>query len=382
MAKRRGSGLSTVVNFMSEEAQQRLQARFDEPRLALAEISPDPHQPRRLLPAPLAVALDAGEISPVEAIDQWLGEARADDPTLRELRALASSIEQHGLINSITVRRPAPDEPLAGTFRYLIVTGERRYWAHALLASQGRAIHEGDLVLDPAQIKVSLAAEGISVRAHQLIENLMREDINAVEKAEGMWALRCELSGVNRGSLPSAEGRAELQASGALVPWNRVEEALGISRRYRIYVTSVLQLSEDSQRMVLEYNLSERLIRPIVQKLRNHPALQVSALRQIHRWQQAESGANGPLLTSVNHLVQRLLDHGDVPAAREAPLHSVQLQRRLRALLTWLDRLDEGAWAGLQQEVERADVLGEDLETLLERLQALRPDGGGVQRTW
>ena len=101
---------------------------------------------------------------------------------------------------------------------------------------QDRQIHEGDTVSSPQKIKVTLAADGITVRAHQLIENLNREELGAIEKAEGMWALRYELSGVND-AYDAHDQPSQETSSAKLVPWKLIEESLGISKRYRSYVT-------------------------------------------------------------------------------------------------------------------------------------------------
>jgi len=159
--------------------------------LALEAIRPDADQPRQLLPPALHQALTAGQLTPVEVLRNWLSQADETDPDsaqrpVRELHRLATSIAHYGLINPITVRRARPDEALPAGVDYVIVTGERRYWSHVLLSIEGRRIQEGTEVSEPGQIKAVIVQAGISVRAHQLIENLMREDINAVEKARGL----------------------------------------------------------------------------------------------------------------------------------------------------------------------------------------------------
>lgn len=79
------------------------------------------------------------------------------------LRELAASIEQHGLIQPVTVKEAAGD-------RYLLVAGERRYRAHQLLgrATIAAIITQGN----PDEIA--------------LIENLQREDLNPLEAAEAL----------------------------------------------------------------------------------------------------------------------------------------------------------------------------------------------------
>ena len=117
-------------------------------------------------------------------------------------------------------------------------------------------IQEGLETRDPHRIKATVATEGISVRAHQLIENVMREDIDAVEKAQGFLALRYELSGFEN----EAEGGSN--HGSPLVAWGQVEKALNVSRRYRQYVTSVLKLSDEAQEIVRQHKLTERAVRP------------------------------------------------------------------------------------------------------------------------
>jgi len=283
--------------------------------LPLGIVRPDPEQPRRLLPANLQSALaEQGKYDPVIIMKSWLAQAPKGDAKLGDLRKLADSISRHGLINPISVR--PLDPPLSDGTQYLIITGERRYWAHVLLAAEGRQIQIGEQA-DPGQVQALLAPDGISIRAHQLIENIVREDINAVEKAHGMVALRYELSGVNPGSPPSP---AKELSTSELISWTEVSNALDISKRYRIYVTSVLDLSDDAQAIVTEYNLAEKTIRPIVQKLKKYPTLQVEALQQLVGWQRendSEEGVDRAVNNkSVTALVNRLLVRENRPMSQ------------------------------------------------------------------
>ena len=413
MARKKG-GLGGVTGTLFGEIAPYGRVQEEGPSLLpLVEIRPDPGQPRRLLPADLAGAVANGELTPDLAIREWMERAEAEetDPaskrSARELRRLAVSIEAHGLINPITVRRPREDEELPADVKYLVVTGERRYWAHVLLMVEGRHIQEGDEVQEPDRIKATIAPEGISVRAHQLIENLMREDINAVEKARGLWALRYELSGVAHGSpLPTddADGNEVevTHGSPSLVPWGKVQEALGISKRHRIRITSVLDLCREAQALVAEHNLSERAIRPIVQKLKDRPDLQVEALKQLVAWQQeneGDEGAGRPLVASVRELVDQLLAREvEAASAEEAvaraaqvvtrPPGARQFRSKIRSSLRFLDRLEENDLAALTHDLataeEYADVV-DDLRNLRERIDAILEavegyEAGGVTR--
>src|SRR3954449_1249942 len=91
-----------------------------------------------------------------------------------ELQELADSIKQHGVIQPIAVR------PVKGaTDRFEIIAGERR-WRAAQLAG----LHEVPIVpLDVTE------AEALEIA---IIENVQREDLNAMEEAQGYHALADE----------------------------------------------------------------------------------------------------------------------------------------------------------------------------------------------
>jgi len=124
----------------------------------LNRIMPDFSQPRHFLPFELRQKLSLGDITPEEAMQDLVARAEGGDQLAslilggrnevadedsetvadddKGLLALANSIKTVGLrqpINIYSVTRPdAPGE----TF-YQLGEGERRYWAHQLLVSQG-----------------------------------------------------------------------------------------------------------------------------------------------------------------------------------------------------------------------------------------------------
>ncbi|KIZ43938.1 MULTISPECIES: ParB/RepB/Spo0J family partition protein [Rhodopseudomonas] len=91
-----------------------------------------------------------------------------------ELAELADSIKQHGVIQPIVVR------PVKGAQdRYEIIAGERRW-----RASQIAGLHEVPIV--PVDVSDAAALE------IAIIENVQREDLNALEEALGYHALATE----------------------------------------------------------------------------------------------------------------------------------------------------------------------------------------------
>ena len=339
-------------------------------RFPLESIRPDPEQPRRLLPGDLAEAVNQGGKDPSTAMKEWQNRVKEESGSnlvqgMRELRRLAAAIEQHGLINPITIR---PSE--LGKNRYIIVTGERRYWAHVLLDLEERPINEGNNSLAPDQIRATIVPAGVSIRAHQIVENLMREDINVVEKANGLWALRRELSNdAYRRHSATDKGKKP-----HLIPWSQVEESLDMSRQYRLRIVSVLDLSEDAQQLIDNYNLAEATIRPIVEKLKKYPDLQVQALHQLIAWQVAEESGEGDgrrIVPSVRSLVNKLLAARETPVTgRPQPpsLDFGKFRQRVRGTLRYMQNLDDKA----RTELTHIVTVNEANTGIVEELQALR----------
>lgn len=378
MAKKRTSLSQTLFSGIDPYGQDQTKAAETEGRLRylpLTTVRPDPNQPRRLLPGNLQARLtDQSHYEPLATMADWLAQAAPNDSRLQELRQLADSIARHSLINPITVR-PAPsnqattkaaDTPTAGS-EYLIITGERRYWAHVLLALEKRQIQVGEQS-DPNHIPALLAPAGISIRAHQLIENINREDINAVEKAYGLVALRQELSEVNPGS-----------PDGKLVPWTAVSDTLGISKRYRIYLTAVLDLCDEAQAIITAHSLAEKTVRPIAQKLKDRPELQIEALQQIVAWQRENDAAEGAERAisnkAVGDLVNRLLireNRASQPSHVQVAPYTQKFQSTLRRTLRFLDQLESDDLVLVARDLALDQTYEEtvsDLQTLHARLE-------------
>lgn len=130
-----------VVKASEELAQQASGTRPSPLRIAVEKLSPGKFQPRRKFDD--------------EAIDQ-----------------LAESIASHGVLQPLLVR------PLSGD-RYEIIAGERRW-----RAAQKAQVHEL-----PVVIRSLTDQEALEIG---LIENLQREDLTALEEAEGYQRLMDE----------------------------------------------------------------------------------------------------------------------------------------------------------------------------------------------
>lgn len=118
-------------------------AQAPNPEIAVLEIRPNPHQPRKTF----------------------------DPEGLEELR---DSIRNHGLLQPVVVRRSADG--------YELIAGERR-WRAARLAGLDRV---------PALIKEDVSDGDMLELA--LVENVQRRDLDALEKARGYQRLMEHLS--------------------------------------------------------------------------------------------------------------------------------------------------------------------------------------------
>jgi ParB family chromosome partitioning protein len=142
--------------------------------LPLSRIRLDPTQPRK-------------------AVDQ------------EKLEELAQSIQQHGLLQPITVRKdPESDD-------YIVVAGDRRYRAHQLL---GRERVE-------AIIRKADPANAFEIA---LIENLQREDLTPFEEAAG-YARLMEEFGYTQEQVAEKVGKARTTVT-SILSLNRLPERI------------------------------------------------------------------------------------------------------------------------------------------------------------
>jgi ParB family transcriptional regulator, chromosome partitioning protein len=102
-----------------------------------------------------------------------------DDTTIAEL---ADSIATHGLLQNLVVTRP-----LDPSGAWIIVSGERRWRAIGKLIEDRRWPAERMI---PCQLREELCGQAADIRITALIENLQREEVNAMEEAEAYAEIR------------------------------------------------------------------------------------------------------------------------------------------------------------------------------------------------
>jgi ParB family chromosome partitioning protein len=144
---------------------------------------------------------------PIEALEPGPYQPRhAQEPTA--LRELADSIRARGILQPL-LARPHPRHP----DRYQIIAGERR-WRAAQLAG----LHEV-----PALVR---ALADVDALAAALVENLQRQDLNAIEEAEGYRRLIDEFA-MTQDALGDAVGKSRSHVANTLRLLNLPPTVLG-----------------------------------------------------------------------------------------------------------------------------------------------------------
>lgn len=135
--KQKGLGRGLDALFGSDTIEVKTKPMTEMTEIAISDIIPNPTQPR----------------------------TEFDEEALEEL---AESIRQLGLIQPITVKREGE--------KYIIISGERRW----------RASQKAGLEVVPAYIR---EVDDTTLHAMALVENIQREDLNAIEISLGMQRL-------------------------------------------------------------------------------------------------------------------------------------------------------------------------------------------------
>lgn len=211
-AQKRGLGRGLDALFEDNSTQE---GRSGEVELRLSEIEPDRDQPR----------------------------CDFDEQALEEL---SSSILHHGVLQPIVVR------PNSDGDGYRIVAGERRW----------RASRLAGLATIPAIVRDLTDSEAMELA---LVENLQRENLNAVEEAEGYKNLM-ERCGYTQEQAASRVGKSRPAVANAIRLLSLPDEVLTLLRTGKIsagHAKAVLALPDDKRKIeaaatIAEQNLSVR----------------------------------------------------------------------------------------------------------------------------
>lgn len=168
--------------------------------IELEKIDPNPYQPRR----------DFGE---------------------EALKGLAFSIREHGVLQPILVTKREIETPTGLAVRYQLIAGERRLRAARLVG----------LSQIPAMIRRGIPDDRIRLEL-ALIENVQREDLNAIERARAFKRLIDEFKLVQK----------------------EIAQRIGKSREMVANTLRLLALPPDIQEGVLQNRISEGHARAIL----------------------------------------------------------------------------------------------------------------------
>lgn len=225
-----GRGLDALI----DTGEVRTQGSSNLNEIELSHIEPNPNQPRR----------------------------EFDEEALQEL---AASIREIGIIQPITLRKVADD-------RYQIIAGERR-WRASQLAGL-RAI--------PAYIRT---VEDENVMEMALIENIQREDLNAIEIALAYEHL-AETTGMTQ---------------------ERISERVGKSRAAVTNYMRLLKLPAQVQMALKNKEIDMGHARALLSL--DSPSLQIKLFKEIQK--------NGYSVRKVEEMVQMLKNGDDVQLAKK-----------------------------------------------------------------
>lgn len=279
--------------------------------IRLDRIEPDPDQPRRSY----------------------------DEERLEEL---AASIRLEGVLQPIAVRYDAERD------RYVIIHGERR-WRAAQLAG---------LESIPAIVR-EVGDEQRLIQ--QLMENILREDLNALDRAAALRRLKQQMGDA---------------------PWEQVAEAVGIKRSRLFQLLSTEKLPEPVQAEIRAGRLSEKQSRP----LHGLPERAQAALaeliveegleqREIERLARALRAAPELAQLPAEALRARLreLTRAAVSRAVTSSRRGSRRASRASELVTALERLEQ-----LLEAVDLGSLDAAERQVIAEAMQRL----GSALRRW
>lgn len=184
-----------------------------------------------------------------------------------QLRELADSIKQRGVVQPLLVR------PLgADASRYELIAGERRW----------RAAREAGLTQIPALVRDASDQEALEIA---LIENLQREDLNAIEEARAYEQLATQFK-LTQEQIAEKVGRSRAAIANALrllgLP-GEVQSWVADGRLSVGHAKAILGLAiAEEQRLVaervLKRNLTVRDTEKLVEQLKGEAKVRVRAL--------------------------------------------------------------------------------------------------------
>ena len=223
----------------------------------LSRILPDRYQARLALPPELKDPFFAGQIDCYQAAEKLLIAAEGDPGLfhmVNELRLLGQSILNERQIEPATGQWIKEN----GVPVFFLETGERRFWSLAVEAV-ARGMREEPL------LKV-LSEPGTS-RQRQVVENLMREDLCAVEMGKAVATMILESLDIypkdGENEMDYYRQALEIKRLPSNT-WPEIERVTGYSRPVLYRHSRILSLPDDLLYLATLYRLPEASLRDIV----------------------------------------------------------------------------------------------------------------------
>jgi ParB family chromosome partitioning protein len=174
-------------------------------------------------------------------------QVRKIEESSQDIAELSLSIRKHGVLQPITVRYDEKKDC------FIIITGERRYWASKKAGEESI----------PCIIKEHIGQEEISFQ--QMVENLQRENLNPVEEAEGIKRLGEEFK----------------------ITSKEISEQLGKSESY---ISRTIRLNDLPQEIKKEIATSQFLKKNISKEHLIQVVRQNDPEKQVRLWQVIKDG--------------------------------------------------------------------------------------------
>lgn len=219
------------------------------------------------------------------------------DPAIEEL---AASIREHGILQPLVVRQRGPQQ-------YEIIAGERRW-----RAAQRAGLRSVPCVLSEVAEKDTLTLA--------LVENLQRQDLNAIEEADAYHRLHEEL-GYSQADIARAVGRAQSTVANSL---------------------RLLKLPTSVRQQVLDGELSMGHARALLglEESGDIERMAREALRRAWSVRQTEQAVSGKRGKAVSRSSSK--QGGAAAAAPESPAERDVRERLQRALTTQVELRHQG----------------------------------------
>jgi ParB family chromosome partitioning protein len=204
----------------------------------------------------------------IDTIERSRFQPRTEfDP--EQLRELADSIKQRGVIQPLLVR---PSVAADDTQRYELIAGERRW----------RAAREAGLTTIPAIVREANDQEVLEIA---LIENLQREDLNAVEEARAYEQLSTQFK-LTQEQIAEKVGRSRAAVANSMrllgLP-GEVQSWIADNRLSVGHAKAILGLANPAEQRlvaerVLKRNLTVRETEQLVEQLKGEAKVRARTL--------------------------------------------------------------------------------------------------------